>query len=274
MKLKITILYVFLSIWTFSQTHRFVYELKYKQDSTTDKIDKANMLLDINGNDVQFYEFRAIKIDSLNKNMSGFTNYEYPFPKLKRTLSSKKNENYYFLNDTYFIFDSDDVMKWNITPETKTKNKWTLQKAVTNFGGRSWEAWFTNEIPFSEGPLKFNGLPGLIVELKDDKSNFNFELISIEKPTDSNLDIVKTLFKHQPLKISFKKYNEILMSNYNDPYSRFRSMRPGSWSIGTSDDNYVDTIEGLAKISKEKQADIRKNNNPIELDKAIIYPLK
>lgn len=51
-------------------------------------------------------------------------------------------------------------------------------------------------------------------------------------------------------------------------------MRPGIWTIGTSDDQYVTTIEGLNKISKEKQAEIRKNNNPIELDKAINYPLK
>lgn len=274
MKLQITTFILLFSIFICSQTHRFVYELKYKKDSTTDKIDKENMLLDISGNNVQFYEFRAIKIDSLNRNMNGFTNYEYPFPKLKRNLASKNNKNFYFLDDTYFVFNSEDVMQWDIRPETKIKNKWTLQKALTNFGGRNWEAWFTNDIPFSEGPAKFNGLPGLIVELRDDQNNFNFELISIEKPTEPNLTIVETLFKKQPLEISFKKYRDILIANYNDPYSRFRSMRPGSWTIGTSDDQYVTTIEGLNKISKEKQAEIRKNNNPIELDKAINYPLK
>ncbi len=66
-KMKIlTLILTFFSILIFSQTHRFIYEFKYKKDSLTNKVDKEEMVLDINNNEVQFYEFRAIKIDSIN----------------------------------------------------------------------------------------------------------------------------------------------------------------------------------------------------------------
>lgn len=203
--------------------------------------------------------------------MRGFSNYTFPFAKLKRNISSENNTNYYFLGDSYFGFESHDRIDWKIISDTKTKENWKLQKATANFGGRIWEAWFTTDIPFSEGPYKFNGLPGLIVELKDSKNNFNFELTKIEKPQNANSNIVETLFKKKPINKIFNKYKELLIAHYNDPYSRFRSIRPGSWSIGRADDTYVDTIERLVKITKEEQTEIIKNNNPIELDKAINY---
>ena len=52
----------------------------------------------------------------------------------------------------------------------------TLQKATTDWGVRHWIAWFTTSFPFPEGPHKFHGLPGLIIELSDDKNNYHFEL--------------------------------------------------------------------------------------------------
>ena len=117
-------------------------------------------------------------------------------------------------------------------------------------------------------------MPGLIVEIKDNKDNFNFQLIRIEKPKITNLNITETLFKKKPLTVTLEKFKEILLANYNDPYSRFRTMKPGTWSIGRSDDTYVETIEGLGKITREDQEEMRRNNNPIELTNAVKYGIK
>ena len=46
-----------------------------------------------------------------------------------------------------------------------------MQK-TTNFGGRKWIAWFTQDIPISKVPINLEGLPGLILKIEDDKHNF------------------------------------------------------------------------------------------------------
>jgi GLPGLI family protein len=52
-------------------------------------------------------------------------------------------------------------------------------KAFTRFGGRNYVAWYTLEIPISEGPYKFNGLPGLIILIQDDQREHKFELMQV-----------------------------------------------------------------------------------------------
>lgn len=67
--------------------------------------------------------------------------------------------------------------QWKITDETKKIDKYDCFKAeyVFNYmnshgfnASRTITAWFAPEIPFSFGPSKFFGLPGLILELDDD----------------------------------------------------------------------------------------------------------
>lgn len=270
----VSLLLFLISFFSFSQTHRFIYDFKYKEDSLAQFSQDENMVLDISGSQVQFYEQRAIDVDSINKNTSGFTTYSFPFAKIKRNLASSENMNYHLIGESYFAYKTKDKQEWKISNETQTKNNWKLQKATTHFGGRDWEAWFTTDLPFSEGPYKFNGLPGLIVSLKDSKNNFVFELSKVETPKTANPKLVETVFKSKPIVISLDKYNAMLLDYYNDPYARFRAMKPGTWSIGRADETFVEDIEGLNKITKEEQESIRKNNNPIEVDKAIKYTKK
>ena len=70
--------------------------------------------------------------------------------------------------DKFFI-KIDDELNWKILPETIVITNLNCQKAEVEYGGRQWIAWFTSEIPISDGPYKFRGLPGLIIEVFDDK---------------------------------------------------------------------------------------------------------
>lgn len=274
MKLKFTFLLSLVCTFYFSQNHRFVYEFRYKTDTISQKENKAEMVLDIQDNNVQFYDYYAIEIDSANQNSNGYSTYTLPFPNLKRKMGAFKNNNYYLLDDAYLVYETDDKIVWNITKETKQKDKWKLQKATSDFRGRKWEAWFTSDLPFSEGPYKFNNLPGLVVEVKDSKNNFVYELVRIENPKKVNENIVETVFKKKPLKVSFAKYQDLMIAYYNDPYSRYRNMKAGTWAIGRDDESFVETIDGLNKITKEDQERILKNNNQIEKDRTIKYITK
>lgn len=77
-----------------------------------------------------------------------------------------------------------DSFNWQITSETDTIHDYVCQKAICDFGGRTWEAWFTMEIPISDGPYKFCGLPGLIINIADTQDHYSYKFLSIEKPSE------------------------------------------------------------------------------------------
>jgi GLPGLI family protein len=81
---------------------------------------------------------------------------------------------YFLVEDVYHEF------KWDIGSEAKTIGGYQCVKAVTNYRGREWIAWFTPEIPVSFGPWKLHGLPGLIIEAYDAKNEYSYKVVKIE----------------------------------------------------------------------------------------------
>ena len=87
----------------------------------------------------------------------------------------------------YLIEDTIPRHRWTITQESREIVGYPCTKAVTD---GAVEAWFTFDIPFSFGPLGYNGLPGLVVSLKRGPnvytvSNLTFpDSLQIEKPTE------------------------------------------------------------------------------------------
>lgn len=80
----------------------------------------------------------------------------------------------------YLIEDTLDNFKWRISNEKKKILKFECIKATTNFRGRDYEAWFTEDIPIQNGPWKFCGLPGFIVAIKDKSGSYSYELREID----------------------------------------------------------------------------------------------
>ena len=69
---------------------------------------------------------------------------------------------------------------WDILPEMKNILGYKCQKAKGKFRGREYIAWFSSDIPRSDGPWKFCGLPGLILAVQDTKGDFVFTCTAIE----------------------------------------------------------------------------------------------
>lgn len=87
-----------------------------------------------------------------------------------------------------YMVESIDL-NWEITTETQTIADMVCTKAKTEYGGRRYEAWFTPEIPVSDGPYIFNGLPGLILKVVDTDKWYEFEIKSIDlKPRQRYVD--------------------------------------------------------------------------------------
>lgn len=272
MKNRITVLILFLSGILFSQTHRFIYELEMK---TEYKVNKINMALDIDKENVKFYDYDLIELDSVRIATNGdyMTDIESD-QLLMRKLGTNKNLEFHELKFDYFVIESEDVMNWKIEKETKTIADNVLQKATTTYGGRKWTAWFSKSIPFQEGPYKFRGLPGLIFELSDDKNDFIYKLVkSKELPgTFNTSNYLENHYGQKPLAVSRKQFHKIKLDYYENPTAMYSQMfKEGNLYIGGE---HVTTQEQLDSKKKFIQNYLYKSYNPIEIDKAIPYKVR
>jgi GLPGLI family protein len=69
-------------------------------------------------------------------------------------------------NNQYLVEDTLTQFNWEITGEVATIADLPCRKATHKYpSGRIVEAWFTDQIPFSVGPMSFHGLPGLILKV-------------------------------------------------------------------------------------------------------------
>ncbi len=127
----------------------------------------------------------------------------------------KKNRSYnqQYYDETINIVDSIAVWKWQIMDEVETILGYSCKKAITKYYDRDVVAWFTEEIPISDGPFIYSGLPGLILKIE----------------TKSNEIIAYNIFiKNEPLKISppflsGKTFNYKTLKEYIENKNKERS---------------------------------------------------
>lgn len=117
-----------------------------------------------------------------------------------------------YLGKTYYTYESLDKLDWQIDNKSiSTIGGYKCNKANVNVGGKKFIAWFTYDIPISDGPYKFRGLPGLILKINEVNNYISFELISINKkniPIEQKKGIV----------ISKDQYLSKRKEYMNDPY--------------------------------------------------------
>ncbi len=261
--MKFIIFFLGISTFCFSQKISFVYETKYKLNSEKpDDINSDNMILDFENNTSIFRESQDKKTDStklINGNgmfKMGVENQFY----VKKNLTQKSIEKIITYLGIDYLLPIDEIINWKITSEQKTIGRYKSQKAETNYGGRNWIAWFTTELPFSDGPYIFNGLPGLIVSIQDSSNEYSFNLIEVRK--GGNIFDART----KTIKIDWNKYEILAKSYFNDPYD-LNSKVGRKVTMTDPNGNKMD----IAEMSKELQKEILQNNNPIELNHKIKY---
>lgn len=72
-------------------------------------------------------------------------------------------------------------LDWEMLPGDSTICGYPCQKARVTFRGRTWTVWYTLELPYSDGPWKLCGLPGLILKAEDSKRDFLFSAYRISQ---------------------------------------------------------------------------------------------
>ena len=112
------------------------------------------------------------------------------------------------------IYNEPMVKKtWNLELGDTTIVGYNCKKATCNFRGRKWTAWYTLDIPISEGPWKIDGLPGMILKAVDSLNQFSFECFQIK----TDLNIPMTVKVAKCIKTTALKVHKLKMlreSNY------------------------------------------------------------
>jgi GLPGLI family protein len=120
-----------------SQTNRFTYELQYRKNTSQQYITTL-MNLDINPGSVKFYDKGFADYDEKNKNANQqISRYSTKTDQVVERKPDTFKNNWYRDFFDYFVVKTNDEMKWQIIQETKEYNGYKLQKAITDFGGRT-----------------------------------------------------------------------------------------------------------------------------------------
>ena len=115
-----------------------------------------------------------------------------------------------YLSSQYYVYEDDlNPQNWNIEDSTKTVLGHECQKATCDFRGRQWTAWFATDVPISDGPWKFGGLPGLVMEVYDKGRQQYFCINGLQKVDNEPIEfgILDKRCK-KPQKITRKEFNK------------------------------------------------------------------
>lgn len=187
---------------------RVRYSFSHIQDTTQkDKPYTENMLLVIGKNASVYTSYDKInrnlemekQIQEQIKNQAGSNNFKITVgsPGTPNKMTNPLDyffyvkENKFFTKErmvnNYLVEEEAPKLNWKITKDTASFSGVKCQKAVVDFKGRTWTAWFAPDMPFQSGPWKLNGLPGLIIEAIDQTGTVKFQFAGIDdvKPEET-----------------------------------------------------------------------------------------
>lgn len=239
--------------------YEFVYEFEFQSDSNdVNATWKERMLLQTTQNKSIFISLdgierekmimEQIKTGHIDLRKSPKSRFSTIITKNNIEKSTKAYHSSWDLNYSYT--ESEVNFNWKIAPEYKTISGYKCQKATGYYRGRNYIAWFSSEIPLSEGPYKFNKLPGLIVKVHDTKHQVKFTLVKT------------TLVNGKPTIFSREasKYIETTPEGFDKAYKSFRNNLRG-YAEGMQEK--FRTSPGQMELAIEN---LKRKNNRIELE--------
>lgn len=180
----------------------------YYYPNTFDEQENLSMTLLASSREAKFFNNLSLWVDSLSSTPTGKAQYREILHKACMTVApdgsitvdmrkgpTKQTSLYVFSRPVdnsvvlYDRFGSDhcyynepyDEMTWEIQEDSISNVLgYDCIKAVSQYHGRKWTAWFAPEVPLPFGPWKLRGLPGLILKADGD-GLFSFIATGIEK---------------------------------------------------------------------------------------------
>lgn len=101
-----------------------------------------------------------------------------------------------FVGSNKFKYEEEmEIIDWQLLEGDSTVAGYRCNKATGTLHGNKWTAWYTLDLPYSDGPWKLSGLPGLIMAASDASGLFTYECIEISTSTNPPLKVNVNLFQ-------------------------------------------------------------------------------
>lgn len=268
--------------------NRFFYELNFKPKKDSTKIDKVMTILDITSKKSIYQDYTLSSQDSIIKiaveemektkawkdisKMVKLPKFTY---KISKTYPEMKEEYIDRISLNLFGYEDNIKFDWKILPEKEKIGEYNTQKATTEFGGRTWTAWFSTDIPFPDGPYKFYGLPGLIVKIEDTAKDYSWKLsgnkkiANYEELSYSEKINAKYGMSAQVTPTTKEKFEKSYISYKQDPMREFRAHITPEMSNMKMPGSDVTIGEMMKKQEKMAKDFFNSNDNPIEMAKQV-----
>ncbi|WP_372756264.1 GLPGLI family protein [Labilibaculum sp.] len=176
----------------------FYYDYNFQEDSTDIASEKyQEMVLQLGKHSSKFISANLLYTDSLLYTVRNMKEgFKYVWPKVSKLRVPRFCEYAIFKNypdrnmirfvgtlggGTTLKVDEKLSMNWVLDiKKDSTIVGYNCQRARCTFAGRDYIAWYTMEIPISDGPYKFHGLPGLIIRISDTHNEHVFQLYRVK----------------------------------------------------------------------------------------------
>ncbi|MFV0145443.1 GLPGLI family protein [uncultured Empedobacter sp.] len=236
-KIVLVISFILISINGYSQ-YEFTYLYEFKKDSVSKKkyTDIMNVIIEgeqriYRGENHIIYDSIAYtkrKVDASNissvmEQTMGLKNNVENYT-LEIDLEKEIQKHYIFnLELPFYNEEKIELPIWNISNETSEIDGKKVTKATTFFLGRNWTAYYSEELPIQVAPYLFYGLPGVIIKLEDENSNYKFELTSYKSKKDF-INLKETT-------ISQRRRNDFVKMNKDEVYNFGKSFQENKTNI-------------------------------------------
>lgn len=250
--------------------YRVTYAAKFVNDTTRHdslgnyKYSEDDMRLDIGNSISKFYSARKVIYDKWMNDKIARGEVDFTNPPARPSITWTVYRNYPTGETSYLdaammnycrISEKTLTPEWEVKPDTCTILNYHCTKAETNFKGRHWTVWFTEDIPLDYGPWKLMGLPGLILKAEDSQKQYVFEASGLEQINgDEDITLVK----------NYKKYEQVTQKQF-DKINRTTSANDALAAAGISISFGNASVQGMDSDDLMKKMKEIPPYNPIEI---------
>ena len=218
------------------------YEMKYVRDTTNEKqlLDplKETLMLEIGQKMSKCYSYTFYLRDSIltadykagasqetiTQHAQAYGNGNISYQIFKNHPAGKVTTTDRLGTTNILCEEANERPEWTLHPDTMTILSYSCQKATCRFKGRDYTAWYTMEVPVSDGPWKLHGLPGLIIKAEDRQGHYSFTCTGLEQCREAKPILIHTKGRE---KLNRKELDKMYERFFGDPIGFLKATSPG-----------------------------------------------